>query len=144
MKRAGKLRERLKTYLENEGLRITKVRFNVVEALTEMDGHFDADSLYFYMRQRGRSASRATVYRTLDLLHDAGIVYRISTEGQALYEVMNIDEHHDHMFCINCNQIYEFYNKNLEKLQDKICHENGFKPTRHSLRIWGLCKECQE
>jgi len=141
-KKIDELRDRLRTYLDSQNLRITKVRFNVVEALAEMGGHFDADTLYFHIRQKGMAASRATVYRTLELLTRAGIVRRITTEGQALYETADQDEHHDHMFCTSCSRIIEFYSEELERLQDEICRDHRFRPTRHSLRIWGMCRDC--
>jgi len=135
--------QRLRSYLGERGLRMTEVRGALLSAVAELEGHFDADSLHEYLKSRGKLISRATIYRTLRILADTGIVKETGRgrEG-AHFEHVFGHEHHDHMECLRCGRIIEFVSPDIEKLQDAVCREHRFSPTEHSLTIRGLCADC--
>jgi Fur family ferric uptake transcriptional regulator len=96
------------------------------------------------IRKKGMKASRASVYRTLNLLCECGLVEKVSkTEQGTIYEQSLGRRHHDHMVCINCGKIIEFYSERLEKLQEKICRDQEFQGKSHTLEIRGYCRHCQ-
>jgi len=137
--------DRFEAFLRGRSLKLTDERRKLVEAVFSEDHHFDADELHGNQRAQGSGISRATVYRTLDLLVQAGLVRKSSFGDQhAHYEAVRHDEHHDHLICLNCHTIIEFYRPDLEALQDRICEEHRFKALHHSHQIFGLCEKCQK
>lgn len=130
--------------LERRGLRRTRARRRIVEAVLESAGHFTPDELVEEMRRAGTSASRASVYRTLGLLSDGGLVEaRDFGRGQRLFESMVGRRHHDHLICLACRSVVEFENDKIEALQALIAQEHGFTLDNHSLRLYGLCAACR-
>ena len=137
--------QRFETFLRSRQLKLTGERLELVEEVFSHPHHFDADQLHMALKQKGKAISRATVYRTLDLLVQCGLVRKSSFGDQhAHYEAVHSDEHHDHLICLNCDAIIEFYRADLEALQEQICREFGFKPMHHSLQIFGLCGDCKD
>jgi len=131
-------------YLEKKGQRLTRERNAVLEKAFSYKGHFDPETLYVDMRKKGMKASRASVYRTLNLLYECGLVEKVGKiEQGTVYEHSIGRKHHDHMVCIQCGKIIEFYSEKLEKLQDKICRDMSFKGKNHILEIRGYCRDCQ-
>lgn len=139
--------EHFKGYLGAQKLKMTRERRLVLDAVTEMRGHFAADDLYVSLAGRKAPVSRATVYRTLEHLVASGLVQKLylsdRTPRRALYEYVHGREHHEHMHCLSCGRVIEFADEMLEKRQDLICRELGFAPLRHSLRIEGICGKCR-
>jgi Fur family ferric uptake transcriptional regulator len=136
--------QRFESFLRARQLKLTGERQELLAEVFAQAQHFDADQLHIMLKQKGKAISRATVYRTLDLLVQCGLVRKSSFGDQhAHYEAVKSDEHHDHLICINCHGIIEFFRPDLEKLQDAICTEHAFKPLHHSLQIFGLCRECR-
>jgi Fur family ferric uptake transcriptional regulator len=134
---------RFETFLRGRGLKYTGERKALVQAVFQTDHHFDADSLHIALRKKGGDISRATVYRTLDLLVQCGLVRKQSLGDQhAHYEAVRGDEHHDHLICLNCQKVIEFFRPDLEALQDAICEAHRFRALHHSLQIFGLCEAC--
>jgi Fur family transcriptional regulator, ferric uptake regulator len=135
--------ENLKKFLEEKGWRLTKQRNAIIQNAVSCKGHFDPESLYMEMRQKGVKASRASVYRTLNLLYECGLVEKVrKTEHGTIYEHSLGRQHHDHMVCIACGEIIEFYSERLEKLQEEICQERDFIGANHTLEIRGYCRHC--
>ncbi len=136
--------QRFEAYLRSRQLKLTGERLDLVEEVFGQAHHFDAEQLHMALRQKGKAISRATVYRTLDLLVQCGLVRKSSFGDQhAHYEAVRSDEHHDHLICLNCDAIIEFYRPDLEALQEEICRDFAFKPMHHSHQIFGLCRDCQ-
>ena len=135
--------DQFRKYLQDGQYRITPERFEVLEAVLAWDDHFDADNLFIKLKSNGSKVSRATVYKTLNLLHECGLVsrYRFS-QGHAQYEKTTDRPHHDHMVCTKCGKIIEFENSRIVRLQDDACAVYGFKPTYHSFQIFGVCLDC--
>jgi len=131
-------------FLEERGQRLTKERNAVLQKAFSCKAHFDPEALYLEMRKKGLKASRASVYRTLNLLCECGLVEKVSkTDHGTIYEHTFGHQHHDHMVCINCGKVIEFYSENLEKFQEEICRERDFKGKSHTLEIRGYCRHCQ-
>lgn len=134
----------LKQLLEKKGLKLTYERKCVYEEVQRIGKHFDAEGLYERFRGRGERISRATVYRTLPLLLEAGIIQKSVGEGkQDFFEKTSAKGHHDHMVCLACGGIVEFCNSKLEAMLEQICKEQRFKPAFHDHRIFGYCEKCQ-
>ncbi len=136
---------RFEIYLREHNLRLTQERQSVLDVVLSREGHFDADSLLQFVRQRreGKRVSRATLYRTLEHLRAAGLVkmHRFGP-GQALYEHVYNRLHHDHMVCDSCGRVVEFVSDEIERLQEDVCREHGFRPGNHVMQIFGICAEC--
>ena len=136
--------EKFKNTLHTNGMKCTPARLSIFKEVYSSSEHFDADEIYFRMRREKHSVSRATVYRTLDLLVENGFVSKVNVgASQVHFENTLAQEHHEHLVCTQCGKIIEFRNDMIEKQQDKICKEFGFFPTKHNLIIFGLCDKCQ-
>ncbi len=147
MRKQARERDVFTGYLGTRNRRMTRERQLILDAVRSMKGHFNADGLYLAIASSDVPVSRATVYRTLDHLVSSGLVQKIyvsdHTQRKALYERVHGREHHEHMHCLTCDRIIEFTDHPLEERQAEVCREMGFKPTRHSLRIEGICAACQ-
>ncbi len=132
-------------YLKSGSYRITPERFVILEAVMNYDGHFDADELFFQVKTSGQKVSRATVYNTLDLLQDCGLIskYRFG-ENHSRYEKAFGRPHHHHLICLECGDIIEFVNDRIEKIQKEVSNENKFKVQTSTLQIFGICSKCQK
>jgi Fur family transcriptional regulator, ferric uptake regulator len=132
-------------YLKNRGLKFTPERRDLFDEIFKRHEHFEADELLFRLKQRGRKISRATIYRGLDLLVSAGVVgrVRVGEEGYR-YERLHAGEHHDHMICLGCGKIIEFFEPAIEELQDRVCARAGFRAVTHSHHIRGFCRDCRK
>jgi len=109
-----------------------------------MHSHFEADELYLRLRQKGdRRISRATVYRTLPLLEESGLIRRVVfIDKHTHYENVYGHLHHEHLICLNCGKVIEFYKQSLEETLEDIAQENKFKSMAHKLEITGFCEHC--
>jgi Fur family transcriptional regulator, ferric uptake regulator len=131
-------------YLEEKKLRPTRERFLLLDEILHTGGHFDADDLFAKLNAKGVRVSRATVYNTLDLFVDCGLIskYRFG-ENHSRYEKAFGRPRHDHLICLECGDIIEFVNDKLDKLQQEVCAEHRFKPHNSTLQIFGVCAKCQ-
>jgi Fur family ferric uptake transcriptional regulator len=135
---------RFSRFLASHSLRLTRERRAILDEMLRVRGHFDADALLSHFRRKGRPVSRATLYRTLARLVEAGLVHKIEmAKGQARYEVMVGRHHHDHMICLACGRIVEFESREIERLQEEICRRKGFTMTGHMHQIRGRCSACR-
>lgn len=132
-------------FLKRRGLKTTRERTALFDEIFSAHRHFDADDLVEKMRERGKKISRATVYRTLELLHECGLVGRVRlNEEKYRYERLRKGEHHDHLVCTGCGRVIEFVEPRIELLQDEVCSRHDFAPSTHSHQIWGLCAPCRK
>lgn len=129
--------------LRNAGLKVTLPRLKILEILEKADPHhMSAEDVYKTLLESGDDVGLATVYRVLTQFEAAGLVRRHNFEGDhAIFEIEQ-GEHHDHLVCIKCGKVDEFIDEAIEKRQEIIAKENGFKMTDHSLTIYGICKLC--
>lgn len=133
------------TYLKDHQLRVTAERMALFEEIFSQHGHIDAEDLLAALIEAGAEISRATVYRNLDLLVDAGLVtkHRLG-RNRYLYEHLHSGQDHDHLVCVSCGRVVEFVSPGIVALQSEICRAHEFVPERHSLEISGLCRACAE
>jgi Fur family transcriptional regulator, ferric uptake regulator len=138
------VRDSFTKYLKAAKFKITPERFQVLDTVLATEGHFDADELFLHLKTSGSKVSRATVYNTLDLLQDCGIVtrYRFG-ENHSRYEKTFDKPHHDHLICLECGDIIEFVSDRISKIQNDVCEKNNFKPQSTTLQIFGICSRCQ-
>ena len=123
--------------------RWTHQRAAIVRAAFATHDHFTAEELLERCRRDDPHVSRATVYRTLLAMEEAGFVEGLDTgEGGRRFEHVLGHEHHDHMVCTRCGTILEFRDDQLEALQDAAARRAGFEIERHSLRLYGRCRAC--
>lgn len=134
----------LKEILQKEGLRYTKQRQEIWDELRSSDEHRDAEEICLTLRKRGLNISRATVYRTIEMLVKNNLIDKLEIgDGRARYEYNDKYLHHDHLVCTNCGKIIEFHNESIEKLQHRIAEQNDFKLSYHRHQLFGVCKDCQ-
>ena len=120
-----------------KGLRLTDQRKLIAKVMSESDNHPDVDELYQRVNKLDSKISIATVYRTVKLFEEAGIVAKHDFKGnKARYEQAS-EEHHDHLIDINTGEITEFVNEDIEKLQKKVAEKLGYKLVDHRLELYG-------
>ena len=118
--------------LRKEGLRYTSQRQAVWDEIKKSEEHRDAEDIYLELKSNNHNVSRATVYRTIDVLVKNHMVRKMDLgDGRNLFEPRIDDEHHDHMICLDTGKIIEFFDEELEDLQDKIAEKHGYKVVRH-------------
>ena len=137
--------EKFRNYLSQNKLKYTPEREMIFTEIFQREGHFEADELARELESRGLRVSRATIYRTLDILYELDFVSR-STFGHRHqhYECTVGRAHHDHLICLCCEKVIEFFDEELENRQDKVCEKHNFYIKRHNLQIFGYCSdECK-
>jgi Fur family transcriptional regulator, ferric uptake regulator len=125
--------------------RLTPERNAILDTVLEIQGHFDADSLFYRLRGNGVKVSKATVYNTLELLQECGLIskYRFA-ENTSRYEKAFGKPHHHHLICLHCGDIIEFINEKLEHLQEDVCQQNNFASQSSTVQIFGTCSKCRK
>lgn len=136
--------KRFEEYLRRNNLKLTPQRRRVFDRAFATHEHFSAEQLYEWLRGEDEpKVSRATVYRTLDVLARGGFVESLDTgRGELVYEHVLGHDHHDHLVCEGCGRIEEFHDERIEALQEEAARKKGFLLTGHLLRLTGLCKSC--
>jgi Fur family ferric uptake transcriptional regulator len=123
-----------------KGLKMTGQRKIIAEVLANSKDHPDVEVVYIRASQIDKSIGIATVYRTMKLFEENGIVSKLDIgDGRARYEEAT-DEHHDHIINVKTGEIIEFYNAELEKLQEKIAEAHGFKLVDHRMELYVIPK----
>jgi Fur family ferric uptake transcriptional regulator len=138
-----RITERLEAHLIAQGLRRTKQRDVIVEAAFATDDHFNADELLEKTRKLDRTISRATIYRTLQLLVDCDLLREVDLgRDQTFYDPNFLDKpQHNHLICLDCDRVVEFEDDNAALLHDCITRRLGFQPQMKSMRIQAKCDE---
>lgn len=132
-------------HIQKSGLRRTSQRDLILEIFLRTEDHLTSEDLYWLVQKQDSSVGHTTVYRTLKLLTEAGLAREVRFgDGKTYYEHHYDHAHHDHMICTECGKVIEFFSAQIEEMQDKMADKFKFKPTHHSLRIWGVCEECQK
>ncbi len=142
-----KLRDHIYAVLREQDHRLTPQREAVIEVLLDnADAHLSAENIFLQTKQNYPDIGLATVYRTLELLENFGLIHRFDYgDGQSRYEVnLSAEGHyHHHLICVNCGEIGEYKDDLLDEIEEKIARETGFVVTDHCLRLFGLCSKCQ-
>ena len=127
------------------GLNNSNQREYVLKILFEYDEHLSAEDIASKVKETyNLNIGIATVYRIIALLEEMNIIKGISIDGldRKVYE-LNILAHHDHLVCVKCGKIVEFFDAELEKIQELVANENGFEMESHNMILYGVCEECQ-
>jgi Fur family transcriptional regulator, ferric uptake regulator len=138
-----RIRTTLDNYLVEKGLRKTKQRDVIVETIFGSEDHFTAEELVDKVKRADDNASRATVYRTLSLLTECGLLREIDLGREHTYYDPNFLDRpqHNHLICVDCHKVVEFEDEHIALLEDCITRRLGFKPTNKSMRIEATCEE---
>ena len=132
-------------YLGTRKLRFTQERKTILQEMFRNPGHLEAEDLLYSLRRKKKLTSRATVYRTLELLVDSGLVRKVDLgHGHSHYELMVDHTHHEHMICLKCGKVIEFSDKEMEGDLNKLCKKSGFEHTSHRFEIFGHCDKCRK
>jgi Fur family transcriptional regulator, ferric uptake regulator len=133
-------RQDLKDFLSSEGLKFTEQRWNIAKIILQTGGHLDAQEMVRKVKKAHPSIGAATVYRNIKVLCDAGLLEPThqNMEGRDVYELPD-EDHHDHIICIDCGEVFEFNDAKIESLQSKVAKDFGFRLTGHRHMIHGSC-----
>jgi Fur family transcriptional regulator, ferric uptake regulator len=128
--------------LKNAGLKATLPRLKILELFEKSnERHLSAEDVYKVLLNAGEDVGLATVYRVLTQFEEAGLLSRHHFEsGKAVFEI-NEGTHHDHIVCVKCGRVEEFYDAEIEKRQQEAAESRGFKMQEHSLMIYGICSK---
>ncbi len=141
-KRLSAWKEKLKAYLTRNDLRYTEQRWKLAQLiLATAGGHLTAQELIHQVNRRHPDIGAATVYRNLKVLCDASILKESlnDAEGRVIYELYD-EDHHDHIVCMDCGEIFEFHNDRIESEQARITEKLQFSQVRHRHVIYGRCQ----
>jgi Fur family ferric uptake transcriptional regulator len=132
-------------YLHGQKLKFTPERAMILDAVLRQNGLFEAEKLVIDLKDLGHRVSRATAYRTLNHLQDAGILKQVFFDNkQSYYEVIAGRQTYDYLICVTTGRVIEFNSDKLRKLRDEICQEHGFAPLSHQFHIFGSSPEAAE
>ena len=136
------VQQKLAQFLENRKMRKTSERFAILDKIYSSSAHIDVVALHTSMLEDGFRVSRATVYNTLNLFIEAGLVRRITLgDGVARYERITPNNNHHHLICTRCGKVKEM--KAVEVVGELLSRKpRSFEPTYYTLYIYGLCSRC--
>ena len=130
-------------YVKKTGLRNTPEREIIIQEIFSMHDHFDVDSLYLRLRNKKNNISKASIYRTIPLLIESGLIREVFFEdGHMHYEHIYGHEHHCHFRCLDCKMVIDFKQDDVGYIQKKFSKHYGFEVTGHKLELFGYCNNC--
>jgi Fur family ferric uptake transcriptional regulator len=137
------VQERLDDFIRRKGLRRTGQRETIIRSAFSNEEHFTAEELFERVRQNRSNISLATVYRTLGLMVEAGLLREIDLgDDQTTYDPNFLEKpSHNHLVCIECGRVVEFEDAHIDLLNDCVTRRLGFKPLRQSLKIEANCEQ---
>lgn len=142
------LQENFKQILKEKGLKITRQRIRVLEAMASCeDKHLTAEEIYEIVKADFPEIGLATVYRTIQLLVELDLVESIQLgDGYVRYEIGKFDgeeaHHHHHLVCLECGKVISFWDDLLDELEERIMESASFQVINHEVKFYGYCKEC--
>lgn len=132
-------------FLKRQGLKFTPERATILEAVLHKDGVFEAEDLVDDLRHAGRSASKATIYRTLKHLIEAGIIAEVLIDSkQARYQLSFGRKPTGHLVCVETGRIIEFDNPAMVALRDRVCREFGYDPVGFQFTVYGISPQAKK
>lgn len=123
---------------------MTSARRAVLEGLLSAGGHVSADELFELLREAGSEVGRMTVYRTLDLLTELGLVRPIYQGTGAAHYILLLDGHHHHLICTRCHAVVEVDSCIVSNIERRVMGDNDFEVHGHLLEVFGICRACRE
>lgn len=130
--------------LKASGLKATLPRLKILDIFQNAEvRHLSAEDVYKILLNDNLDVGLATVYRVLTQFEQAGLLQRNHFEtGKAVFE-LNEGSHHDHLVCLDCGKVEEFFDEEIEQRQLRIAEQHGFLIADHALALYGHCKECR-
>ena len=143
---AAALLERFRRHLREHHQPVTRQRDLVAQVVFLSEDHLSVEAIRRELKQQSERVGTATIYRTLDLLVESGLVRAHDFgEGYKRYEPMPAPAaDHEHLICQRCGRVVEFSNERLERMLPVLADEHGFQHRRHRLEIYGICRECRQ
>jgi Fur family ferric uptake transcriptional regulator len=133
-----------KEALRERSLKSTSQRDDIARVFFGTHGHLSVEELYREVKKVNPRVGYATVYRTVRLLRECGLAAeRHFHDGEARFENVEEEHHHDHLICERCGRIVEFANDAIERLQEQVAQKLGFVITRHKMELYGMCADCR-
>ena len=130
-------------HLGRRGLKLTRQREEILRCFMAAERHLGIKELYRALKKQDPSIGRATIFRTLKLLQECGLVAEVgSSNGRSKFELKADRPHHDHMICVECGRIIEFQSPTMERFQDEAIRRHGFAALWHRHEIFGRCRDC--
>jgi len=139
--KAGEKTAEFRQYLADQGLKFTRQRQAIASVFFGTDGHVSVTELLGIVQRTAPSVGYATVYRTMKLLADGGFAHahRFAEAGELRYEPSVEGDHHDHLICLQCGDIIEYEDEEIERLQEAVAARLGFEIASHRHEIYGRC-----
>jgi Fur family ferric uptake transcriptional regulator len=135
--------QKFRGYTKGKGLRNTPERETIIEEIFSVHDHFDVDELFLRLRNKNKRVSKASLYRTIPLLIESGLIKEVYFEdGRFYYEHIYGHEHHCHLRCTRCGRIIEFADDEIEAIQRQIGKRYDFVITDHRFELLGYCPQC--
>ena len=136
---------RLREFARERGLKKSRQRELILDRFLAMGGHVSADDVHGEVRESDPSIGRTTVYRAMRLFCEARIASSIDLkDGFTRFEPALSRGHHDHLICVRCGRIDEFLSPEVERRQEEIAAENGYRLVSHRHQLYGVCRDCGE
>jgi Fur family ferric uptake transcriptional regulator len=135
--------QKFREYIKEKGLRNTPERETIIDEIFAIHNHFDVDELFLRLRNKKKRISKASLYRTIPLLIDSGLIKEVYFEnGHLHYEHIYGHKHHCHLRCVSCGRIIEFADDEIVSIQSKIGKKYDFAITTHRFELLGYCSQC--
>lgn len=135
--------QKLASVLNENGYKLTSQRRTVLKTISDSYAHMTPADVYEQARQDNPKVGLVTVYRTLELLSDLGLICRVHREGRSRSYTLAPSGHHHHMICTQCGAVTDFTACNLNELENKLSRDTGFQIEGHVLEFSGRCRNCQ-
>jgi Fur family ferric uptake transcriptional regulator len=130
-------------YLKKHDLKNTPERMVILHEVMKLDNHFEAENLLEHIKSINIRVSRASIYRTLDLLVHCGLVNKINFDNTCFYYETTMNKtSHDHFICTECGRIIEFYFSEIEDIHEKVIDKYELEIIEYAHQIYGKCKSC--
>lgn len=132
-------------YLGHKNLKMTPQRRLILDTILKRKEHLSSEELYSHVKKRDSSIGQATVYRTLKLLNESGLIEPLDfADGVTRYEPSYGTDHHDHLICEHCGKNIEILDETIELRQEELAKEHGFTLSRHKMYLYGVCADCRK
>jgi len=130
-------------YIRQRGLRWTPERELILQEISRLRQHFDVESLYLQLKQKGAKVSKASIYRAIPLFIDCGLIREVDfSDGHWHYEHIYGHDHHNHLKCLGCGQVLEFLEPALAQVESRLAREYGYSIVTYKLEVKGYCPAC--
>ncbi|HIE34729.1 MAG TPA: transcriptional repressor [Campylobacterales bacterium] len=143
-KKFKEYKEKLKDIVKSKGLKYSTQREIILKVLFSSKDHLSPEDILERVKKINKNIGLATVYRALSFLEKEGLINSISFGLDGKKYELNRGSHHDHMICLKCGSIIEFFNEDLESIQETIAKNYGFSLITHQLNMYGICSKCQK